>query len=144
MPTVIENKFGKLVGWNRITVNILGRDLEGIARIAYGDSTVKTNAYGAGKYPVGREEGNYECKELVLGLFEEEVRGILLSIPGKRITDIEMFDTVVEYELPNGVILRDRIMNCEFTDNSKDVKQGDGKIVTEYKLIASHVNWNTM
>ncbi|MFA9212479.1 MAG: hypothetical protein ACEQSR_01345 [Candidatus Methylacidiphilales bacterium] len=140
----VVNKFGKLIGWKKITVNVMGRDLEGISRIAYGDKVTKTNAYGAGNLPVGREEGNYEPDEVVLALFEEEARGLMLSNPSGRIQEIAPFDITVEYELPNGVILRDRIMDCEFTTNGKDVKQGDGKIVTEYKLISSVVNWNTI
>ena len=145
MANEIINKFGKLTGWNKLTVNVMGRDLEGISRIAYDDVVKKQNAYGANKYPVGREEMNYEPGEPVLGLYQEEVRGLIASLkPGQRIQDIEPFDILVEYELPSGVILRDRIRNAEFTNNGVDVKQGDGKIVTEFKLIISHIDWNTI
>lgn len=144
MAEVVKNKFGTLVGWNRTTANTMGRDLEGIKRIAYNDIVDKQNAYGANKYPVGREEMNYKA-EASIELYQEEVRGLMASLkPGDRIQDIAPFDITVEYELPSGVILRDRISNCEFTNNGVDVKQGDGSIVTEFKLLCSHIDWNTI
>lgn len=145
MAEVVKNKFGTLTGWNKVTANTMGRDLEAIKRIAYGDVVKKVNAYGGNKYPIGREEQNYEPDEVVLALYQEEVRGLILSLkPGQRIQDIAPFDIVVEYELPGGLIMRDRIHNCEFTNNGVDVKQGDGSIVTEFKLLCSHIDWNTI
>ena len=35
----IKNYFGKLIGWNQSTVNILGRDVVGIEEFEYSDST---------------------------------------------------------------------------------------------------------
>ena len=58
----IKNYFGKLIGWNQTTINILGRDVVGTDEFEYSDSTKKENAYGAGGYPVGSTEGNYEAK----------------------------------------------------------------------------------
>ena len=63
MGVVITNKFGTLVGWNKITYNIMGRDVEAIVRIAYDDNVDMANAYGANKMPIGREEKNF-LKEL--------------------------------------------------------------------------------
>jgi hypothetical protein len=140
----VKNKFGTLAGWNRITTNIMGRDIEAYKRIYYSDTVAKTNAYGGSNFPIGREEGNYEC-EAGFELYQEEVRGLMASlVPGSRLQDIKPFDITVEYQMGSGVILRDRIMNCEFTNNGVDVKQGDGSIVTEYKLICSHIEWNTI
>jgi len=49
LGATIINKFGKMQGWNSVTVNVLGRDLEGITSIKYDDCTQKENVYGAGK-----------------------------------------------------------------------------------------------
>ncbi len=142
MATII-NKFGTLIGWNKITINMLGRDIEGIEGVAYGDKITKENAYGAGKYPIGREEKNYEPDNAKLSLYKEEVLGIQLALPpAGRIQDIAPFDIVVEYELPTGVIYRDRIRNCEFINNGVDVKQADGSIKTDFDIICSHIDWN--
>lgn len=133
-----------MTGWNSITVAMMGRDVEGITAIKYDDSVTKENAYGAGKMPVGRSEGNYEAKASIT-LYKEEVSAMLRSLPpGYRIQDIAPFDIVVVYETKDGRIQTDRIRNCEFTNNGVDVKNGDGTISTEYTLIVSHILWNTI
>jgi len=141
---VIINKFGRMTGWNSITLNMLGRDVEGITAIKYNDKVAKENAYGANKFPIGRGEGNYEptCS---LTLYKEEVDGLNASLPpGMRIQDIPPFDITVEYEntAQSGIIQKDVIHNCEFTDRAIDVKQADGTIAPEYTLICSHIDWN--
>lgn len=129
-------------GWNSITVNLLGRNLEGITEINYTDSTTKENVYGAGGMPIGRSEGNYEA-EASMTLLKEEADGLRLSLPpGKRLQDIAPFDIVVVYENKTGLILTDIIRNCEFTNDGVEVAQSDGTIATQYTLIISHIDFN--
>lgn len=140
--TRLINKFGEMKGWNAITVNMMGRDLEGITELKYTDSETKENVYGAGKYPIGRSRGNYE-PEASLTLLKEEADALRQSLPkGSRIQDIAPFDITVEYEDKNGFIIRDRIRNCEFTNDGVEAAQNDGTISTEYTLIVSHIEWN--
>lgn len=138
----IINKFGTLQGWNSITANMLGRDLEGISKVAYNDKVDKKNAYGAGRFPVGREDGNYETEDVTLGLYKEEADALMASLPpGMRIQDIPPFPIVVEYDSPSGVVMKDIIQNFQFKDMGRDVKQGDGSITHEFKGICSHIDW---
>ncbi len=131
-------------GWNAVTANILGRDLEGIVELAYDDKEKKENVYGAGKYPIGRGRGNYEPKASIT-LLKEETDAMKLSLPpGKSIRDIAPFDTVVQYETENGIILKDRIRNCEFMGDGVEVKQNDMTIATKYELLISHIEWNVI
>lgn len=133
-----------MTGWNSITVNVMGRDLEGITQLSYTDSETKENVYGAGKYPIGRSSGNYEA-EAKISLYKEEADGLRLSLgPGKRVMDIAPFDIVVQYENQVGVILKDRIRNCEFKNDGVEVAQADGTIVTEYELLVSHIDYNVL
>lgn len=135
------NKFGKLAGWNCITVNLLGRDVEGINELDYNDNTEKENVYGAGKFPVGRGEGNYEAKASIT-LLKEEVNALQNSLPPTVGLDaIAPFPIVVEYEY-NGFKKRDIIHNCEFKGSGVAVKQGDKSIATKYELVTSHIWWN--
>ncbi len=123
--TVIVNKFGTMQGWNSVTVNFLGRDLEGIKELSYDDSQKKENVYGAGTMPIGRGRGNYEAKSSIT-LLKEEVDAIKAFLPsGKGIKDIAPFDIVVEYQMDNGTILKDRIRNAEFMNDGVEVKQND-------------------
>lgn len=141
---VIINKFGRMTGWNSITFNMLGRDVEGLLVIKYDDKVAKENAYGANGYPIGRGTGNYVPTTSVT-LYKEEVDGISASLPrGSRIQDIPPFDITVEYEntAQGGIVQRDIIHNAEFTTRGIDVKQADGTISTEYPLIVSHIDWD--
>lgn len=140
--TKIINKFGTMQGWNSITVNLLGRDLEGITELKYTDSETKENVYGAGKYPIGRSRGNYEA-EAAVTLLKEEADALQASLSqGKRVQDIAPFDITVEYENKDGQIKKDRIRNCEFTNAGTEVAQSDGTIATEYTLLVSHIEYN--
>ena len=143
MSTIV-NKFGTMQGWNAVTANILGRDLEGIVELAYDDKEKKENIYGAGKYPIGRGRGNYEPKASI-SILKEEIDAMKLSLPpGKSIRDIAPFDMVVQYETENGIILKDRIRNCEFMGDGVEVKQNDMTITTKYELLISHIEWNVI
>ena len=141
MSTII-NKFGVMQGWNSVTANLLGRDLEGVTELAYSDSQKKENVYGAGPFPIGRGRGNYEAKATVT-LLKEEVDALKLALPaGKTIQDIAPFVIVVEYETENGSIKKDRIRNAEFLGDGVEVKQNDITIATKYELLISHIEWN--
>lgn len=140
---LLINKFGKMAGWNNVTLTLLGRDVEGITELSYNDSEEKENVYGAGKMPIGRGSGNYKA-ECSITLYKEEITALQRSLaPGKRLTDIAPFDIAVSYEY-DGFIYKDRIRNCEFTGNGVDVKQNDKSIATKFDLIVSHINWNVV
>ena len=140
-PNVI-NHFGKLQGWNCVTLNLLGRDVVGIIEINYSDSTKKSNIMGAGGFPVGRTEENYEAKASIT-ILKEEVDGMHRSLPkGTRLQDIEPFDIPVIYDAPSGIIIKDVIRNAEFLGTEMAIKQGDGSIAIKFDLIVSHIDWN--
>lgn len=141
MPATIINSFGKIIGWNNITLNLLNRDIEGITEIEYNDNVKKDNEYGAGGYPLGQSQGNYEAKGSIT-LLSEEIVALQSSLPpGARIQDIPPFPVTVAYDR-NGVVLRDTLQNASFTNIGKPSKQGDGKIVHKCDLLISHIDWN--
>src|SRR5665647_2195729 len=96
--TTIINKFGKMAGWNSLTINMLGRDVEGISEITYDDNVEIEGARGAGAYFCGYGEGNYEAKCSVT-FYLEEWNAIQRALPpGKSVTAIAPFDIITEYE----------------------------------------------
>lgn len=137
---VVINKFGTMQGWNAITVNLFGRDVEGITSIKYLDSMEKENVQGAGAYPVGRSRGNYEA-EASITLYKEEIDAIkkASSVP---LLEIAPFDIIVQYTMPDGTILKDVIRNAEFMNDGVELEQGDGTISTELELIISHIEYD--
>jgi len=141
MTATIINKFGRIIGWNNITVRMLSRDVEGITEIEYDDTVTKENEYGAGGFPMGQSQGNYEPKASFT-LYSEELQAIQNALPpGTRIQDIPPFPITVAYER-NGVVNKDVIQNASFKTVGKAVKQGDGKITHKCELLTSHIDWN--
>ena len=138
--TQIINRFGKVAGWNSISVNIMGRELEGIQELSYSDEKDLENVYGAGAFPVGQGDGNYTCKA-TLSLLNEERLALLESLPrGKRLQDLT-FDMTVVYEY-NDRVYTDVVKNCRFMNHGVEVKQGDKSIVVKYDLLPSHILFN--
>lgn len=138
--TTIINRFGTITGWNRTTMNVFGRDIEGITEISYDDKVDKANEYGAGRYPQGQSEKNYEAKAY-FSVFSEEAVAIQKSIPkGMRIQDIPPSDVIIEYDY-NGQYIMDAWRNFSFISNGREIKQGDGLIVVKFEVLISHVDW---
>ena len=141
VKTTIKNKFGTMVGWNKVTNNMLGRDIEGIKEIEYSDATELENARGAGKFPIGRGEGNYEAKCSIELYVEEEIALQRSLPPGTNLSDIPPFDITVQYEY-GSIKYKDRIRNCQFKGRSNGGKQGDKTLSHKNELIPSHIDWN--
>lgn len=141
MPTPkIINKFGTLVGWNGMTVNILGREVEGITEVEYGDELDVAAAYGAGKFPIGSEEKNYKANAS-LTMYWEELTALQQQMPkGGRIQDLT-FDIPVQYEF-NGTFYKDIIRSFRPTKNPRQIKQGDGKILCKIEGFTPFIDWN--
>lgn len=139
VPTII-NKFGKIIGWNNLTIQMLGRDIEGVTEIEYDDEREMENEYGAGGYPVGQSEANYKAKASIT-LYSEEIVSLQASLPPTtRIQDIPAFSITCVYEL-NAIRVRDIVQNCRIRTVGKAVKNGEGKIVHKCELLTSHIDW---
>jgi len=137
----IINKFGKMAGWNSITVNMLGRDLEAINELDYNDTIDVEVVKGAGAYPIGYGEGNYEAKASI-SMYLEEWNALQRSLPpGMSIAEIAPFPIVVEYEY-DGLKIKD-VFTAKLKGRGVAVKQGDKTIA--YKsdlLVLGKINWN--
>ncbi len=127
--------------WASIRAEILGRTVTGITAVSYEDKQEKVNNYGAGPYPVSRGLGNYEATATVT-LHAYEVEAIEASLPpGMRIQDIGPFDIVVTYLNKSNQVTTHTLRNVEFTNNKRDLSQGDTVIEVECELILSHIEW---
>lgn len=142
LKTTIINKFGTMQGWNSLTVNWMFRDLEAISKFQYDDNVDMENVKGAGGFPIGRTDGDYEAT-CSIELFKEEDDALQASLPpGSRVQDIAPSDIICEYERKDGTILRDIVRNVQIKKRGRDMSQGDGTITVPYELICSHIDWN--
>ena len=130
-----------MAGWNSATLNLYGRDVEGISELGYDDSVEKELIKGAGKMPIGVGEGDYVAK-MTLKLYQEEVIAIMDSLPpGVRLQDIAPTDVIVQYTY-NTRIYKDIIRNVEFTKVGRAVKKGDKTVEQTVEVICTHIDWN--
>lgn len=139
METPLIN--GTRHSWASVKCKILGRTVTGITAINYEDKQEKVNNYGAGTMPVSRGLGKYEatCK-VTLHAYETEAIQRSLGV-GKRLQEIAPFDIVVSFVTPTDQVVNHVIRNCEFTNNKRDMKQGDTVIEVEHDLVISHIEW---
>ena len=139
--TTLINAFGRMAGWNSVTLNLYGRDVEGISELGYDDSIEKELIKGAGRMPIGIGEGDYVAK-MQLKLYQEEVIAIMDSLPaGTRLQDVAAVDVIVQYTY-NNRIYKDIIRNVEFTKVGRAVKKGDKTVEQTVEVICTHIDWN--
>ena len=135
------NAFGRMAGWNSVTLNIYGRDVEGITELSYDDTIDKELIHGAGRMPIGVGEGDYNAM-MGLKLYQEEVIAIMDSLPpGVRLQDVIPVDVIVKY-VYNTRIVTDIIRNVEFKKVGKAVKTGDKTVEQTVEVICTHIDWN--
>ena len=133
---------GKQHAWASIRANILGRVPTGITAISYGNKRTKENLYGAGSEPIARGEGNNEYDPPKLEMMSFEVEGIQNVAPLRDITSIPPFDIIIEFkETLGSPKVTHIIQNCEFTNNVRDMKQGDTKVSVALDLICAGIKW---
>jgi hypothetical protein len=132
---------GVAYGWGDIIVNINGTPLVDITEIMYKDGREKKNIYGAGSVPIKRGRGrNTPTASITLGM--EAVIALQKNAPNKKLDAIAPFSIVVMYQPEAGPIVKDIITGVEFTENSRDWKEGetDGKVKLD--LIIGGVKWD--
>lgn len=130
---------GKAYSWGNISILLNGTPVVGCTAINYDDQEEKENGYGAGKMPIERGEGNYSAT-CSLTLKASELEALATLSPGGRLQDFGIFDIVVSY-LVGTVRKVHKIRNCEFTNNGRNINQGDRTIEREMNLICSHIEW---
>lgn len=138
----ITNKFGNLSGWNNVTLNLLGRDIEGITELEYDDEQEIEVVYGAGNMPIGHSAaGNYAAKASIT-ILQEERQALMAALPlGKRLQDIAAFDVIASFEV-SGKVYTDVIRSCRIKNNGVAVKQNDKSIAFKLELVPIKIDFN--
>jgi len=126
--------------WASVVLAINGVPVTGIQAISYGDKQDVSNIYGAGRYPVARGKGRITPTAKIT-LLASEVLAIQSQSINRRLQDIAPFDITVTYMPDSGIIHTDKIRNCQFTENKRDVKEGDMSIGVELELVPSHIEF---
>ncbi len=107
-----------------LTLILGGRDIVGFRGIKYGEKQEKELLYGKGNRPVSIQKGNISY-EGEITLLQSELE-TLLAAGGGSILKLSL-NAVICYGNPtNGdVLITDKILGLQFTENVKEFKQGD-------------------
>lgn len=127
--------------WADISVLIAGTPVTGITGIEYNDDQDVADIYGAGRYPVARSKGRITCTGKIT-LLSTEINALVKKAPNGRLQDLAPFTIVVSY-IPDegGVVVTDRLRNCQFKSNKRSWTEGDTSKATDIDLAISHIEW---
>lgn len=129
---------GESYSWSQVTINLLGRSIEGVSSIEYETTQEKTNNYGRGVKPVSRGRGKKSYTGSVT-LKEEEIRAIEAALPiNKSLVDIAAFPIVVVFN-NNGILNTDTLMYCEFTNRGVSVNTDSTDVERQINLIIGDI-----
>lgn len=126
--------------WGDIVMLIGGIPVIGVTAIEYGDKQAVVNHYGAGRLPVSRSKGRIEPTAKIT-LAMEEVLGLQRQTSTGRLQEIGPFPIIVSYIPEDGDVVVDKIMACQFTENTRKWKENDTRQEVELELIPAYIDW---
>lgn len=108
-----------------ITVVMGGKDITGLRGVKYSTKQEKEAVYGKGNQPLKIQKGNIS-HEGEITVLQSELETLIANSTDGSILSLQL-DIVVGYGNPsNGdVMLVDVLQGCQFTEESKEMKQGD-------------------
>lgn len=125
-----------------VEVRFLNRTIVGFQGVSYKMTQNKVNIYGKGNKPVARGKGNKEYEGTVKVLQNELEALQIAAGNGSDICDILPFDVVVTYER-EGMTVTDTLKQCEFTEQAKELNQGDTHMEIELPISIGDIQFNS-
>lgn len=125
--------------WADLTLLLGGKDLTGFRGIKYTIKQEKEVVYGKGNMPIAIQKGNKSI-EGEITILQSELETMRLQSGTKSILDLQL-DGVVCYGNPaNGdVLVTDVVQGIQFTEEPKELKQGDKFMEITLPFIALRV-----
>lgn len=122
--------------WKDLTIIIGGKVISGITGVKYSEKMEKEALYGKGDRAIGIQHGNRSYQGEVT-LHQSEVEALEQSSTTGSILDLN-FDMIICYGNPSkgDTMVTERLINCEFTESPRELKQGDKKQEITLPIIA--------
>lgn len=123
-----------------LTLVLGGRDVTGFRGIKYTTKQEKEVLYGKGNRPISIQKGNISYEgEITLTQSELET---LILIGGGSILNINL-NAIVAYGNPlqGDMLITDLIYNLQFTEEAKEIKQGDKNMEITLPFIAMNIKY---
>lgn len=129
-----------------ISVVMGGRDVVGLRGIKYTSKQEKEVLYGKGNKPLSIQKGNISFEgELTITQSELETLMLLGKSSGKRTSVLNLnLSIVVCYGNPTQgeVMMIDKLYGVQFTEESKELKQGDKNMEVTLPFICTDIKFN--
>lgn len=124
--------------WKDLSINILGRVLNGVTGLKYSEKTDIAPVYGRGQKPIALQSGNMSFEgEITLLQSEAIALQNAAKAAGKRVSQIS-FDIVASYAIDT-TINTDIVKGVKISDFEKALKQGDKNMEIAFKFMALDV-----
>ncbi|MDD2962569.1 MAG: hypothetical protein PHQ65_07745 [Bacteroidales bacterium] len=124
--------------WSDLTLEIGGKVITGFRGIKYSTKQEKELLHGKGNKPLSIQRGNitYEGEITIL---QSELETLRLN-GGGSVLGLHLDATVVYGDPANGdVIIPDKILGIEFTEDAKEMKQGDKNMEVKLPFICLEI-----
>ncbi|MBN1183860.1 MAG: hypothetical protein JXB49_16325 [Bacteroidales bacterium] len=117
----------KQYSWSSVKVFLFGRLVTGLRGVKYSVKKEKEPVHGAGDEPLAIQSGNktYEGNITLLQSELEAITKAAKTAGYADLTDIPGFDIQVTYANIGDRPTTDSLIGCEFTEETKSLKQGD-------------------
>ncbi len=110
--------------WSDLTLELGGRVITGFRGLKYSSKQEKELLHGKGNRPMSIQRGNISFEGEVT-LLQSELETLRLA-GGGSILGLHLDGTAVYGDPANGdTIITDKILGIEFTEDPKEMKQGD-------------------
>jgi hypothetical protein len=121
----MTNINGRQYEFSDLTLYLGGRDVTGFRGIKYTANQEKDTLYGKGNRPISIQRGNVKY-EGELTLTQSELETLTASSSSKSILDLSL-NAVVAYGNPSkgDAMITDKLFGIQFTEETKEMKQGD-------------------
>jgi len=108
-----------------LTLTLGGTDITGFRGIKYTVKQEKAVVYGKGNLPLKIQKGNYSF-EGEITLLQSELETLISSSTDGSILSLQL-DAIVTYgnATKGDVLITDALQGIQFTEESKEMKQGD-------------------
>ena len=123
-----------------IVLNIFGWPIVGVTAITYGDLQQVTGNYSTGNLPTSVGYGPVEPSGTITLTMEEVIRLQAFSRLGK-IQNIPFFDVGVNYLPTNGILVRHRLVKCQFKGVNINSETNNSQIEVPLELFVADVKY---
>lgn len=114
----------KQYAWSDLTLELGGRIVTGFRGLKYSTKQEKELLHGKSNRPLSIQRGNISF-EGEITILQSELETLRLAGKGS-ILDLHLDGTAVYGDPANGdTIITDKILGIEFTEDAKEMKQGD-------------------